>query len=466
MKFRLLTIIVVIIALFSVSVAIAQDQTIAEIVGAQAETGEFTTLLAAVQAADPAVLEALSGDGELTVFAPTDAAFAELPQVVIDYLLAHPDLLTQVLLYHVVDGRVTSDDVTTMLADNDGTVNVTSMDMGNELLITSTEDGIAINHANVDLGMADIEASNGIIHVIDSVLIPAIDLSYEDPAFVEGDIVSEGSSTVTPLTETMMSNYRQAAGGDSAAINPSHTRTGSGDGIAAFCAGEIDIANASRPIKDTEIETCQANGLNPIGFRVGTDGIAVVVSPANDWADDVTLEELAAIFSTATTWADVRAGWPEEDILRYTPGDESGTYDFFNEVVFESDESIPAAASNLTTNSDDNVLLLGASENVNGASYFGYAYYVNNQDALKLLSINGVQPNAASVEDGSYALARPLYLYTDANIIAEKPEVGEFIRYYLATVNDVIEGVGYFAPSEAGLNLAKLTILALTEGAM
>lgn len=455
MKLRVLTLTLLLAMLMSAFSVFGQDQTIAEIA---AGDDNFSTLMAAVGAAAPAVAEALSNpDAELTVFAPANDAFAALPGFVIDYLLANPDVLTQVLQYHVVEGVVTSDQITESMM-------VPSL-VGSELNIVVEDDG-TITIDGVAVVTPDIMASNGVIHVISGVLVPPVTLDVEDPAFVEGDIVSEGSSTVTPVTEAIMNNYREAAGGDDAAVNPTHTRTGSGDGIAAFCVGDIQIANASRPIREEEVQICNDNGINPVSFRVGTDGIAVVVNPGNDWIDDASVEELAAIFGSGTTWADIREGFPEEDILRYTPGDESGTYDFFNEIVFDEDASIPAAASNLTTNSDDNVLLLGVSENLYGASYFGYAYFVNNQDQVKLLSVDGVEPSAATVEDGSYPLARPLFIITDPAIVAENPQVGEFIKYYLTNVEDVLGEVGYFPPSARGLNLAKVTIMALTAGDM
>lgn len=471
MKVRaiVLTLIIALLASFGVF-AQEENGTIADVVTAYAtgDAPEFTSLLAAIEAADPSVLETLSNpDAQLTVFAPTDAAFAELPSFVTDYLMANTDVLTQVLTYHVVDGAYLSADVLGMI-DELGNAVIPTLN-GAELTLSADLDTLTVklDQATIVLEMIDIAASNGVIHVIDSVLVPPVELTYEPPAFVEGSVAMAGSSTVGPLTEVIMFNYREEAGGDAAAIELTNDITGTGGGFDRFCGeGVTDLSNASRAIKDDEVAECQAIGREPIEFRVGTDALSVVVNPAADWIEDVTVEELAQLLGTATTWADVREGWPNEPIIRYTPGTESGTFDFFNEVVFEEDETIPLAASNLTTNNDDNVLLLGVAENQYAIGYFGYAYYVNNSDSLKLLRVNGIEANAETVEasgDAAYPLARPLFIYGAASIFAEKPVVGEFVRYYLATVNDVIGEVGYFPANPFRLNIAKLEIIALTN---
>jgi len=464
MKVRVFVLAMIMALLTSVMAVSAQDEsTIADIVVAQAGEGEFTILLAAAQAADPAVLDALSGEGELTVFAPTDAAFAELPEFVLEYLLANPDLLTQVLLYHVVDGTVMSEDVVGLLEENEGQFTVASMDMGNELTVAATDMGVSIDQANLNMEMLDITASNGVIHVIDSVLVPPITLPTVDPATVEGDMVSAGSSTVGPLTQAIADDFVEAGypGDYTNAI------TGSGAGFERFCeAGETDFSNASRAIRDSEIEACNSIGLDPIEIRVGTDAIAVVVNAENDFATDVTAEELALIFSTATTWSDVRSDWPAEEIIRYFPGTDSGTFDFFVEEVFEEDEAPLLGASNGNPNENDDVLVAGVQDNPFAVGFFGFAFFTQNEDTLNALALDGVSPNQASVDAGTYPLARPLFVYADAGIIEEKPQVGQFLSYYLSNVNNVIGEVGYFPANPFALNIAKLEILALTDGMM
>jgi phosphate transport system substrate-binding protein len=192
---------------------------------------------------------------------------------------------------------------------------------------------------------------------------------------------------------------------------------------------------------------------------VGTDALAVTVSAENDFVTDVTLEELAAIFSTAETWADVRSDWPAEPIQRFIPGTDSGTFDYFVEAIFEEDEGPILAAANLQLSEDDNVLVQGITGSPYAVGFFGYAYYQENQDALTILDIEGVEPSATSVEDGSYALARPLFIYSDATIMQEKPQVAAYINYFLSSVNEVIDEVGYFPASTAALNQAKVNWL-------
>ena len=270
-----------------------------------------------------------------------------------------------------------------------------------------------------------------------------------DPLAVTGDIVTAGSSTVFPLSERMAERF-QDEGYDGLITIDS---IGSGAGFERFCvAGETDIANASRPIRDTEIESCQAIGREPIEFRVGTDALAVTVSADNDFVTDVTMEELAQIFSTAETWADVRSDWPAEPILRYIPGTDSGTFDYFVEEVFEEDQEPILSASNLELSEDDNVLVQGILGSQYAVGFFGYAYYAENQDTLNILAIDGIEASAENVDNASYPLARPLFIYSTADIMAEKPQVADFINFYLTHVNEEVEDVGYFPASPDALN--------------
>ena len=281
---------------------------------------------------------------------------------------------------------------------------------------------------------------------VDAGMLPLV-----DPLNVSGDIVTAGSSTVYPLSERMAERFRDEGYADNITIDS----IGSGAGFERFCeAGETDVANASRPIKDSEIEACNAIGRNPIEFRVGTDALAVTVSKDNDFVTDVTLEELALIFSSAETWADVRADWPAEPIQRFIPGTDSGTFDYFVEEVFEKEEEPILAASNLQLSEDDNVLVRGIEGSPYAIGFFGYAYYQENADMLHILSLEGVEANGDNVDNGSYPLARPLYIYSDATIMQEKSQVADFINFYLTTVNDEVVDVGYFPASEDVLNSA------------
>jgi phosphate transport system substrate-binding protein len=285
--------------------------------------------------------------------------------------------------------------------------------------------------------------------VTEQVEVEVLALPMVDPLATTGDIVTAGSSTVFPLSERMAERFEDEGYAGLITIDS----IGSGAGFERFCVtGETDISNASRPIKDSEVESCQSIGREPIEFRVGTDALAVTVSSENDFVSDVTAEELATIFSGAETWADVRADWPAEPILRYIPGTDSGTFDYFVEEVFEKDQEPILSASNLELSEDDNVLVQGILGSPYAVGFFGYAYYDENQDVLNVLSIDGVEPTAENVDSASYPLARPLFIYSTADIMVEKPQVADFINFYLSYVNDEVIDVGYFPASSETLD--------------
>ncbi len=289
-----------------------------------------------------------------------------------------------------------------------------------------------------------VESAMGEVTMDGSMLV----LPEVDPLTVEGDVVTAGSSTVFPLAEAVAERFYDEGYGGTVTIDS----IGSGAGFSRFCeAGETDIANASRPIRDSEVDSCATIGRTPIEFRVGTDALAVVINPENDWATDVTLEELAAIY-TAERWSDVNPEWPDETILRYIPGTDSGTFDYFVEAVFDEDPEPLLTAANTQFSEDDNVLVIGVEGSPYATGFFGYAYYSENADALGIMNIEGVEPSFDTVEGGDYALARPLFIYSDATIMAEKPQVAAYVNYFLSSVNEVIEEVGYFPASEAALN--------------
>ena len=200
--------------------------------------------------------------------------------------------------------------------------------------------------------------------------VTVLALPEVNPLEVTGDIVTAGSSTVFPLSEAMAERFQDEGYADNITIDS----IGSGAGFERFCVeGETDISNASRPIKDSEVESCQSIGREPIEFRVGTDALAVVVSKDNDFLTGATLEELALIFSTAETWADVNPAWPAESIQRFIPGTDSGTFDFFVEEVFDENEEPILNASNTQLSEDDNVLVQGVLGSPYAIGCFGYA---------------------------------------------------------------------------------------------
>ncbi len=278
------------------------------------------------------------------------------------------------------------------------------------------------------------------------------------PDAVSGDIVTAGSSTVFPLSERMKQRFEE----EGFAGNLTVDSIGSGAGIERFCvAGETDIANSSRKIKDSEIESCTGIGRTVVEFQVGIDALAVVVSSENDFVTDVTKAELAQIFSSAEKWSDVRPEWPAETILRFSPGTDSGTFDYFVEAVMgpafpnaegkadlEAGETAILESTGTQFSEDDNVLVQGVEGSPYAIGYFGYAYYQENASSLKALSVDGVVPSAESAESGEYPISRPLFIYSSTEIMQEKPQVSAFIYFYITNVVDEILDVGYFPVSD------------------
>ena len=282
-------------------------------------------------------------------------------------------------------------------------------------------------------------------------VLPAV-----NPLEVTGDVVTAGSSTVFPLAERMAARFEDEGFAGTSTIDS----IGSGAGLERFCVtGETDVANSSRAIRDTEVESCRAIGREPVEFRVGTDALAITVSQENDFLTNATLAELALIFGTATNWSDVNPAWPNEPIQRFIPGTDSGTFDYFVEEIFEEDEGPILAAANTQLSEDDNVLVQGVLGSPYAIGFFGYAYYAENTDVLRVLDIEGVTPTAESVDDNSYPLARPLFLYSDAAIMQSKPQVAAYINFFLTYVNEEVVDVGYFPASTEGLDQSMLNWL-------
>jgi len=280
-----------------------------------------------------------------------------------------------------------------------------------------------------------------------------------DPSEFAGEaIVAAGSSTVFPLTEAIAERW-----GNEGGQAPTIDSIGTGGGFERFCeAAESDIANASRPIKEEEAAACEQNGRPAIEFRVGTDALVVAVSSENDFLEDVTAEQLAQIFTTATNWSDIDPSFPNEAIQRFTPGTDSGTFDYFVEEILEDDPEPLLRAANLQQSEDDNVLVQGIEGSPNAIGFFGFAYFQENEERLKAIAIDGVEPNAETAESNEYPLSRPLFIYSAESVMQEKPAVAAFINFYLTNVNEEIEAVGYFPASEEALSEARQNFLTAT----
>jgi phosphate transport system substrate-binding protein len=274
---------------------------------------------------------------------------------------------------------------------------------------------------------------------------------------LSGTIVGDGSSTVFPISEAVAEEFGKVAPDVRVVVGIS----GTGGGFEKFCNGETDFSDASRPIKDEEKEACGAKGIEWVEFQVAFDGLSVMVNPKNDFVECLTVDELKSIWepgSTVNSWNDVRPEWPDESIALYGPDTDSGTFDYFTgEIVGEEGASRP----DYTASADDNVLVQGIAGDEDALGYFGYAYYVENTDKLKLVAVDGgegcVLPARESVLDGTYKpLSRPLFVYVRSDAL-ERPEVAEFMRFYLTEGRPLVAEVGYVeAPESAyeeGLDL-------------
>jgi phosphate transport system substrate-binding protein len=267
-------------------------------------------------------------------------------------------------------------------------------------------------------------------------------------AALEGKIVVDGSSTVAPISEAIAEEFRKEQSGVDVTVGTS----GTGGGFTKFCAGETDISDASRPINDDETKACAAKGVKYQEFRVGLDGLAVVTSSKNTFLDTLTFKQLAMIFKHggATTWNQVDPKFPNEKIAIFAPDTESGTYDFFNEKVLgDPDKGGLAPRSDYTASSDDNTLVQGIEGQADSWGYFGFAYYQSNKEGLKDIKVaekgtEGVQPTTETITSGAYPLSRPLFIYVKEDSL-KKPEVGQFVKFYLEQTPQLIADIGYVA---------------------
>jgi phosphate transport system substrate-binding protein len=257
------------------------------------------------------------------------------------------------------------------------------------------------------------------------------------------NISVDGSSTVYPITEAVAEEFREVQPNIRVTVGFS----GTGGGMKKFIAGSIDICDASRPIKDSERKSCEEAGVGFVELEVAFDGLAVVVNPKNDWCDGLTVAQLKEIWrpeSAMKNWSDLNPDWPAKEIKLYGPGTDSGTFDYFTKAIVGEEG---ASRADYTASEDDNVLVTGVREDQYSLGYFGYAYYSENADSLKLLGVDGgsgnIKPTEATVRDGSYApLSRPLYIYVRKSSL-ERPDVQQFVRFYLDSIDELTKEVGY-----------------------
>ena len=266
---------------------------------------------------------------------------------------------------------------------------------------------------------------------------------------LSGTVEIDGSSTVFPVSEAVAEEFGK--------LNPDVRVnvgvSGTGGGFKRFTVGETDISDASRPIKDNEAAIAMDNGIEYYPLRVAMDGLSVMVSPDNDFVECMTIDQLKLIWepgSTVNKWSDVDPGWPDKEIALYGPDTDSGTFDYFTEEVMGEAQ---LSRADYTASADDNVLVQGIAGGKYSLGYFGYSYYQENVDKLKLVAVDSgsgcVLPTSESIEDGTYSpLSRPLFIYVSKQSM-ERPEVKAFVEFYLDNAADLAQEVGYIKLGEA-----------------
>ncbi len=283
---------------------------------------------------------------------------------------------------------------------------------------------------------------------------------------LRGEVKIDGSSTVYPITQAIAEEFADAAPNVKIIVSVS----GTGGGFKRFAAGETDISNASRPIKKDEYDAAKKNRVEFIEVPVAYDGLTIVTNPSNTWVDSLTVDELKTIFladRAAKTWSDVRPDWPDTPIKIFAPGTDSGTFDYFKEVVAGKDGRI---RSDMSVSEDDNVLVTGVAGDPTAIGFFGYAYFVENKDKLKAVPIvnpetkSPVMPTMKTVEEGVYApFSRPLFIYVNANSL-RRLDVNAFVDAYLKDAAEMAKEVGYIPLPKAMYERAAKNVRARKTG--
>ena len=270
-----------------------------------------------------------------------------------------------------------------------------------------------------------------------------------DMSELRGDIAIDGSSTVFPIVEAVAEEFGILTGGN---VRVTVGISGTGGGFKKFCNSETDISDASRPIKQKEVDMCSLEGVKYIELPVAIDGLTVMVNKSNDFVECMTIDELNKIWSpesedVVTTWDQIRPEWPNEKMDLYAPGVDSGTFDYFTETVNGESQ---ASRGDFTASENDNVLIQGISGSKYSLGYFGYAYYAENIDKLKAVAIDGgngcVIPNDEVINDGTYApLSRPLFIYVRQDA-SDTPHVSEFVKYFLGAEGQTLVAESGYIP--------------------
>ena len=275
-----------------------------------------------------------------------------------------------------------------------------------------------------------------------SILVAANQDAPANLAAMKGSIRIDGSSTVYPITEAVAEEFSKVA----PKVNVTVGISGTGGGFKRFCAGETAISDASRPITPSEVALAASNKIEFIEIPIAYDALSIVVNPKNDWMKSVSLAQLKQIYSTGgpKTWKEIDPTWPDRAMKIYSPGTDSGTFDYFKEAVVGKEGKVRA---DMSVSEDDNVLVLGVSGDQDAIGFFGLAYFAENKDKLRAVPVIGasgspVAAQTSTVNDGTYPLSRPLFIYVNSKS-ASKPEVVAFVEFYLNKADALIGEVGY-----------------------
>jgi phosphate transport system substrate-binding protein len=286
----------------------------------------------------------------------------------------------------------------------------------------------------------------------------------QDTKKLTGSIKIDGSSTVAPITTAVAEEFREV----SPSVRVTVGISGTGGGFKRFATGDIDISDASRPIKKEEADQAKTSNVEFIEIPVAFDGLSIVVNYKNDWCNTLTVEDLKKIFladSKVKTWKDIRPEWPDLAIKLFAPGTDSGTFDYFKEVIAGKEGAI---RSDMSVSEDDNVLVRGVEGDEGALGFFGFAYYIENKSQLKAVKIDGgkgpIEPTAKTIEDGTYApFGRPLFIYVNKTAAA-RPEVKAFVEFYLKEGSRLAEEVGYVKLPQSITDKAKANFAKLRTG--
>lgn len=283
-----------------------------------------------------------------------------------------------------------------------------------------------------------------------------------DGAALSGDIRIDGSSTVTPLISLAAEDFQNENSGVRITVGTS----GTGGGFEKFCNGETDFSMASRAIKDSEVQACAAKGIEALELIVANDGLSVVVNPANTWATCLTVDQLAKMWapgSTVSNWNQVDPSFPDQKLVLFGPGSDSGTFDFFTKEV-NGEEG--ATRTDYNPSEDDNVLVSGVAGDKGGLGYFGLSYLLENEGTIKGVEIDGgggcVAPDTQTVQSGAYTpLGRPLFVYVK-KAAAARPEVKAFAEYYIENQEAITEEALFVPLTGEQVTEAKAELAAIT----